>query len=120
MRAATVADAWTVAELRSLPDWCLQRFADALNAIEAGTQPWPHSIIEAWVSLIPKAEASLLPQLQCPIVLLAMVLRVWSSTRGQKLLRPLSAIVPEALRGGVKAWAASDIFVHISALIEET
>ncbi len=62
VRTATGVDAWTVAELRSLPDWSLQRLADALNSIEAGTQEWPHSTLEAWVSLIPKTENSPLPE----------------------------------------------------------
>ncbi len=94
VRAATGVDAWTVAELH----WSLQRLAKALNCVEAGTQCWPQHTLKAWVTLI-----SPLPEKQRPIVLLAMVLKLWPSTRGQQLLRQLSAIVPEALRGGVEA-----------------
>jgi hypothetical protein len=47
-------------------------------------------------------------------------MRLWSSTRGRQLLVQISEHVPAALRGGIASRSASDIFVYLAAIIEET
>ncbi len=57
---------------------------------------------------------------QRPITLLTMTFRLWSSTKGCQILRQLAAVTPSCMRGGLEAKAASDVFVYMSALIEES
>ena len=91
VNASLGSDVWAVNELRSLPDWCLQRLAEALAAVEAaeegGESRWLQALLDACVALIPKGDgSSQLPQDQRPIVLMAVLLRAWASARASDIL----------------------------------
>ncbi len=102
-RSATGADAWAMDELRSMPEWLLQRLAEALTSFEEGYQVWSQEVLSAWVALTPKAEASSFPNEMRPIVLLAMTIRLWTSTRGRKILVQPADIAPRNLRGDLSS-----------------
>jgi hypothetical protein len=119
--ASLAADIWSVKEMRSLPQWALDRLAEVLMLIEEEAvdgNSWDKEALLAWISLIPKSEPSPLPGQQRPIVLLTLILRLWSSTRTRQMLDALAIHVPPQLRGGLKEREASDVFVMMAAFIE--
>ena len=70
------------------------------------------------MALIPKAEGDPRPQAQWPIILLAMLLRLWPSTRARSYLRQMAELVPAGIRGGLAGREAADIFVQIASYLE--
>ena len=59
-----------------------------------------------------------MPSQQRPIVILALLIRLWSSTWASHALQQLGEIAPEGLGGGFPAREASDIFGAVAAFVE--
>ena len=89
-------DAWSVRELRALPEQAFHDLARVLHQVEA-EGVWPVGLTGAVVALLPKKEDHA-PMAQRPISLLPMVYRLWAATRGSLLKRWLGE------RGHVSAW----------------
>ncbi len=108
VRSAAGPDQWTERELKPMPRWLVDLFADAYNAIENG-QPWPDpktGRLHDSVGATPNYSS-------CHA--LAHVELHW----GKQILVQLSQVVPPQLRGSLTQRSCSDIYVHLSCLIEE-
>ena len=63
---------------KSLPEFFLQRIAVLLTLVEA-EGAWPDELLQAYVTMIPKASGGSRPQDQRPITVLDVVYRLWAT-----------------------------------------
>ncbi|CAE7245912.1 pol, partial [Symbiodinium necroappetens] len=76
------ADGWTVSELKSWPDFLLQKLADLLNDVEDSGGRWPPDLLLQVVALVPKDSTE---EDQRPITVATLVYRAWASVRARQL-----------------------------------
>lgn len=79
-------DAWTVSELRLVPDALLGWIAELLEEVEAAGE-WPRQLCEPEGLLLPKPGSGHGPLDRRPIWLLPMVYRLWAACRAQQFAR---------------------------------
>ena len=85
-----------------MPDEWLDKLAEALNTLEANSaMDWPGSYLDAFVALLPKEDVSADPKNQRPVILTAMMIRLWASVRAQDYLAQLCTLVTVGIRGVV-------------------
>ena len=77
-------DGWRIAEVKSLPDFFLDRLAVLLNTVEE-TGVWPQALAQGAVSLIGKGEGAEPLKLR-PISVMPVVYRLWAATRVREVL----------------------------------
>ena len=76
-------DAWSVTDLRALPEAAFDDLAEVLHRIEEEGS-WPRGLTGAVVALLPK-KGDHAPLAQRPISLLPMIYRLWAAARGALL-----------------------------------
>ena len=100
-------DGWTVADLKSLPNSCLNSLATFLQAVE-NTGVWPKALSVAKVTLIPKANGSTDPGAQRPITVMSVVYRLWASTRLHQCEEWQAEYLPWHMHGFCKGRSVED------------
>lgn len=102
-------DGW---DLKLLPLEAWDTLAVLLTLVEDG-EDWPQGLHQAVVTLIPKSSAGGLEE-QRPIVLLAVVYRLWARARGHHLSRHLAHILPKEVVGGKPGTTVEDLAHELS------
>ena len=95
--SARGTDGWTVAELRNLPDVCVQVLANIFASIQGQSLPenWSHSITIP----IGKTECPESPAQTRPITLIPMIYRWWTKVITKQILQNWGQVAPPGLIG---------------------
>ena len=100
---------------KSLPDTFLGRIADLLTAVEA-EGAWPDELLQAYVTMIPKASGGSRPQDQRPITVLDVVYRLWAKGITQCWAPVLQGVYLGPTVMGFRAQAST---LHLAQLLTD-
>jgi hypothetical protein len=89
---------WDVHALRGLRDELLERLAKLTTSWKTSSWDgrWPSS--KQGVAMIPKQDVDPRPTGHKPVMLAAMVSRIWSSIRARAYLKHLGELTPKGIR----------------------
>ena len=110
-------DGWRIAEVKSLPDFFLDRLAVLLNTIEE-TGVWPQALAQGAVSLIGKGEGAE-PLKMRPISVMPVVYRLWAATRVREVLQWQESWISSKLHGFRPAHGVQDVWWTMAAKLEQ-
>ena len=73
-------DGWEWRDLKAFPVAWFDWLADVLSGVELDGV-WPEGLLDAYITMIPKADGDAAPLGQRPLCVLPVVYRIWASVR---------------------------------------
>ena len=98
LKSASGPDAWSVSDLRNLPDQTFNLLPQLFQAIEEKGH-WPDNLLFAFCSLIPKAPGDTSPLGQRPLGIMSVIYRLYSAYRLQDILVWQEALLHHSQHG---------------------
>ena len=95
-------DGWGWQDLKAFPDSWFDWLAVVLSRVELDGV-WPEGLLDAYITMIPKADGNATPSGQRPLCVLPVVYRIWASVRLKSWL-PSSVFRAGGGRGSGEAW----------------
>ena len=118
-RAATGPDALAREDLLNMPKDLVEQLLSLLTAVEQGSS-WPQQAVVGFVVSLEKTPGATTTNAYRPITVLAVAYRNWGSIRAKQILKHLEPIAPMTCTGNLPRRQASQIWVGIQKVIEET
>ena len=116
LRSARGSCGFTVCEMRSLPDWCLEVLFDLFRVIDE-TSTWPAMWLYAFTIMLPKTSVPESPLDLRPITILSRIYRQWSRFKAIALLVGISSKVPNIIAGGTST-SSLMLSAHFQEVLE--
>ena len=111
-------DGWSWNELKALPLSWYVGLAWVLGIVE-DTGVWPDGLLDAYITMIPKADGGSTPLGQRPLCVLPVIYRLWASVRLGHIQQWFYSWVPDTVFSAGKGVSSVDAWYATSLDIEE-
>lgn len=119
VRSASGPDAWSVSDLKNLPDSMFSLIPELFKLIET-QQTWPDAMLHGYCSLIPKSAGDTSPLGQRPLGIMSVLYRLYAAFRLQDVIIRQEHVLHHSQFGFRPGHSTDDMFYDISLQIEQS